>query len=142
MATDTIEAELLALEQRYWQAMQDRDMETALSLTEFPCLVAGASGIASVSPEQYRQMMQGAKYTLHTFDIREGAQVRLLTDDVALVAYQIREEMTVDGEPVTLDAADTSVWVRRDGGWKCAMHTESVAGDGFGRDRNAQPSRR
>lgn len=138
MVTSTIEAELLALEHRYWQAIQDRDVETALSLTEFPCLVAGSSGTASVSPEQYRQMMQGAKYTLHQFEIKDGAQVRLLTDDVALVAYQVREEMTVEGKPLTLNAADASVWVRRNGEWKCALHTESIAGDGFGRDRKGQ----
>jgi len=27
----------------------------------------------------------------------------------------------------------SSVWVRRDGTWTCALHTESVAGDPFGR---------
>jgi uncharacterized protein (TIGR02246 family) len=137
MATNTIDAQLLALEQRYWQAIQDRDVETAVALTEFPCIVAGASGTAAVSQEQYRQMMQSASYTIREFEIKDGAHVRLLTDDVALVAYQVREEMMVDGKPVTLDAADASVWVRRDGEWRCALHTESPAGDGFGRNREA-----
>jgi hypothetical protein len=61
--------------------------------------------------------------------------VRLLGDDVAIVAYQVHEELTVDGKPVTLDAADSSTWVRRDGRWLCALHTEAIAGDPFGRDR-------
>ena len=74
----------------------------------------------------------------HQFEIKDGAQVRLLTEDVALVAYQVREEMTVEGKPLTLNAADASVWVRRNGEWKCALHTESIAGDGFGRDRKGQ----
>jgi ketosteroid isomerase-like protein len=139
MATKTIEGELLAQEQRYWQAIRDRDVDTALSLTEFPCIVAGASGTASVSSDQYRQMMEGAKYVLHEFQLRDGAHVRLLTEDVAVVAYQVREEMTVEGKPLTLNAADTSIWVRRNGEWKCAVHTESLAGDGFGRDREPQP---
>jgi hypothetical protein len=64
-----------------------------------------------------------------------ATQVRLLRDDVAIVAYQVYEELTVDGKPVTLDAADSSTWVRRNGRWLCALHTEAIAGDPFGRDR-------
>jgi hypothetical protein len=36
---------------------------------------------------------------------------------------------------VTLDVVETSVWVRTDGQWLCAAHTESIRGDPFGRDR-------
>ena len=45
------------------------------------------------------------------------------------------EELTVDGKPLQLEAADASVWIKRDGHWRCAVHTESVKGDPFGRDR-------
>ncbi len=38
-------------------------------------------------------------------------------------------------KPVELDAADASTWVRRSGKWLCALHTESIAGDSYGRDR-------
>ena len=61
--------------------------------------------------------------------------VRMLTDDVAVIAYKVHEDLTADGEPVKLDAADTSIWVRRAGRWVCAVHTESIAGDPFGRER-------
>jgi hypothetical protein len=43
--------------------------------------------------------------------------------------------LTVDGRPVTLDASDASVWVRREEQWVCALHTEAIAGDPFGRDK-------
>jgi hypothetical protein len=33
MATRTIEAELLDLERRYWQALKDRDVESAVRST-------------------------------------------------------------------------------------------------------------
>jgi hypothetical protein len=61
--------------------------------------------------------------------------VSLLNDSVALVAYKVHEDLTVDGKKVGMDAADTPVWVRIDGQWRCAMHTESLAGDPYGRDR-------
>jgi hypothetical protein len=36
------------------------------------------------------------------------AQVRLLRDDVAVLVYNVHEELTVDGQPVTMDAASSS----------------------------------
>ena len=45
----------------------------------------------------------------------------------------VHEELTVGGKPVVMDATDASV--QRNGKWLCALHTESVAGDPFGRDR-------
>jgi hypothetical protein len=49
----------------------------------------------------------------------------------------VHERLIVNGEPVTIDAADASTWVRREGQWRCALHTESIAGDPFGRDRTS-----
>ena len=135
MTDKAIEAEILALEQRYWQAIQDQDVEAALRLTADPCIVTGAQGAAAIDRKTFEAMMKSGTWTLRRFEIRPGAQVRLLTDDVAIVAYQVHEELTVEGKALTLDAADASTWVRRDGAWRCALHTESIAGDPFGRDR-------
>ena len=134
--TQTIEAELLGLEKRYWQAIKDKDIDAAMRLTDFPCIVTGSSGVGSIDQKTFGTMMKSASYTLNRFEIK-SEQVRLLRDDVAVVAYQVREELTVDGKPVTVDAADSSTWVRRDDRWVCAAHTESIAGDPYGRDRRA-----
>jgi hypothetical protein len=138
MATTSsaIDAEILDLERRYWQAVQDRDVRTAVSLTEFPCLIAGASGVRSVDQASYEKMMGGASWRIRDVEIEDGAEVRQLTDDVAVIVYGVKEKMTVEGKPVDLHAFDSSVWVRRGDGWKCAAHTEAVAGDRFGGDRN------
>jgi hypothetical protein len=71
---------------------------------------------------------------LHDFAL-DAIAVERLGDDVAIVGYKVREELTVDGKRLTLEAADTSTWVRKDGAWLCAMHTEALAGDPYGRDR-------
>jgi hypothetical protein len=59
----------------------------------------------------------------------------MVGDDVALVAYKVRESLTVDGKPLEFEAADSSTWIRSNGRWLCAMHSESITGDPFGRDR-------
>jgi len=134
MPTVSVEKEIVELENQFWRAIQNKDVAAAKRLTDFPCLVAGASGPARVDEAAFVKMMQGARYTLHGFEIQD-AQVRMLGDDVALVAYKVREDLTVDGKTVRLDAADTSVWIDRGGQWRCALHSESLAGDPYGRDR-------
>jgi ketosteroid isomerase-like protein len=135
MTTQTVEAELLELEKRFWQALKDKDVNTAMSLTDYPCIVTGAQGVGAIDQKTFAAMLKASPYTLRRFKIKDGAEVRLVRDDVAIVAYQVHEELTVDGKPVTLDAADSSTWVRRDGRWLCASHTEAILGDPYGRDR-------
>lgn len=137
MATTQIEQELLTLEKTYWQAIKDKDADTAMRLTDDPCIVTGAQGVGRLDRAKLAGMMKSAAYTLNDFSISDDVQVRLLGDDVAVLAYNVHEELTVDGKPVALDAADASTWVRRNGRWVCALHTESLAGDPFGRDRRS-----
>ena len=130
---DTIERELVDLERRYWQALKDRDVAAALELTDEPCIVAGAQGVGQIDHAGYVRMMEHATWTILDFRIGEDVQVRRLGDDTAVIAYTVHEQLEVDGDPVAFDAADTSTWVRRGGRWLCAAHTESIAGDPFGR---------
>jgi hypothetical protein len=135
MQTSNVEKQLLELERQYWQAMQDRNVEAAVKLTEFPCIVAGASGTMRVERPAFEKMMHDSTYRIRKIELDPDAEVRLLTDEVAVVAYKMTEEVTVDGEKLTLESADASTWVRRNGTWRCAVHTESIQGDPWGRDR-------
>ncbi|MFZ5669848.1 MAG: nuclear transport factor 2 family protein [Pseudomonadota bacterium] len=137
MARQAIETELLTLERRFWQSMMDKDRKAADDLTDFPCIVAGPQGVASLDKKAFAATLEAGNWEIRDFAFGDDVQVRRLSDDVALIAYKVREKLTVDREPVTLEAAETSVWVRRDGRWRCAMHTEALSGDPFGRDRKA-----
>lgn len=133
------EKELLKLERQYWQAVKDRDVDAAMRLTDDPCIVAGASGVGRIDQKSFARIMSSATYTLHDFDVKDP-EVRMIGNDVAILAYKVHERLTVDGKPVSLDAADASMWVRRNGRWVCALHTESVLGDPYGRDRTQKSS--
>jgi ketosteroid isomerase-like protein len=135
MMTKSLKDELLGLEKKYWQAIKNKDIDTAMQLTDDPCIVAGATGVARIDRQKFTEMMNGAKYTLNDFRIGDDAQMRMLGDEVALLAYNVHEELTVEGKRVTIDASDASTWVLRNGRWVCALHTESLKGDPYGRDR-------
>ena len=130
----SLETEILALEKRFWQSMIDKDSDTGARLTADPCLVTGAQGVGRIDRKTFAKMMDTGAWKLHRFEFSD-VKVESVTDDVAVIAYKVREELTVDGKELTLEAADASTWVRDGESWVCALHTESVLGDPYGRDR-------
>lgn len=82
-------------------------------------------------------MVEQAMYELRDYRI-DDVKLQRLADDVAVLAYKVHEDLVVDGAPVVLDAAESSTWVRKNGHWVCALHTESLLGDPFGRDRGTR----
>ena len=132
--THGLKDDIIGLERQYWQAMQDGDVEKMLTLTDDPCVVVGAQGAGSMTHASFRQMMKSPTRKLESFQLSDEI-VQSLGADVAIVVYKVKEVLTVDGKSVTLHASDASTWVRRAGHWLCALHTESVSGDPFGRDR-------
>jgi uncharacterized protein (TIGR02246 family) len=136
--TTTPETEFLQLERRFWDALKDRDARAAEDLTDFPCVVTGAQGVGSIDRQAFAKMVESPNYSIKKAELSD-VTVRLVRDDVAVVAYKVHEQVMVEGQTVTFDAADSSTWVRRDGEWRCAAHSEAIVGDAFGRDRRQFP---
>lgn len=136
MTTASNTKDLLDQERRFWNAMKDKDAEAAGQMTDDGCIIVGAQGVSAIDRKTMAKLTEEGQWELERFRVDdETAQVRFINDDVAIVAYKVNERVAVDGETLNLEANDSSVWVRRDGQWLCAMHTESIAGDPFGRDR-------
>ncbi len=136
MSTTAKTQELLEQERQFWNAMKTKDASAAGRMTDDGCIVVGAQGVSAVDRQSMARLTAEGAWELQRFSFdEETAQVRFLHDDVALVAYKVNERVVVDGSTLDFVANDSSVWVRRNGEWRCAMHTESIAGDPFGRDR-------
>lgn len=123
MRTD---AQIIELENKYWQAMVENDVDTALDLTDEPCIVSGASGVRSVTHAEFQQMMGSSEFKMKDFTIQD-TEIHMLNRTTAVLAYTVREEMVGDGGEVkVIEAADSSTWIKREDGWKCAMHSEAI----------------
>jgi hypothetical protein len=116
--------ELLDLENAYWQAIKEKDVETVKRLTSDPCIVTGAQGAGRLDHHTLDVILRNAPWTLDAFTIKDTPEVLRVNDQVAVVAYHVREELTVEGQPVTLEAADASTWCARTGAG-CASCTPS-----------------
>ena len=139
MANDKAEREVLDLEKRFWDAMKQKDGRSAARMTDDGCIVVGAQGVSAIDSKTMEKLTVEGGWELQHYAFDEkNAQVRFISDDVAIVAYKVNERVVVDGKTMPIDANDSSVWVRRNGEWLCALHTESLAGDPFGRDRTTR----
>ena len=139
--TNALEQELMDVERRFWNAMQEKDAATASRLTDDQCVIVGAQGVSAIDANTMAKLTSEGQWELKQYSLDEQSrQIRFLTDDIAIVAYPVKERVIVDGETLPVEANDSSVWIRRDGQWRCALHTESLAGDPFGRDRAVRAS--
>lgn len=112
--------DILCLEQKYWDAMKNNDVETAVSLTHFPCLVSGPSGTRKISEEQYRKMIN-----MHSAEEYIGVEmakpeVEFLNDCTAVITYCTE----VNG----MSMLDVSTWIKEGDKWLCAFHSENPKG--------------
>jgi hypothetical protein len=136
MPIEKKERELLDLEKRFWDAMKEKDGRSAARMTDDGCIVVGAQGVSAIDSTTMEKLTVEGDWELKQYAFDEkNAQVKFIGDDVAIVAYKVNERVVVDGKTLPIDANDSSVWVRRNGEWLCALHTESLAGDPYGRDR-------
>jgi hypothetical protein len=138
MATNAREKDVLEAEQKFWDAMQTKDGSVAAKMTDDGCIIVGAQGVSAIDPKMMGKMTTEGKWELEHFAFDEKTrQVRFISDDVAIIAYPVSERLVVDGKQMELRANDSSVWIHRDGEWRCALHTESLAGDPYGRDKTS-----
>ena len=124
---------LIELEKKFWQSLVDEDIDAALGLLHEPALMVGAQGAMKFGHAQYREMAEQGAVVLTDFEFSD-MNVFFPNDDTAIVTYRVRQTMAErdepEAEPVEQRMADSSVWVRRGGEWRCVMHTESEMDDG------------
>jgi len=117
-----METQILDLEKKYWQGMEEHDYETVKNLTRFPCIIASKNGVQSVDEAAFKKMFEsGANKKIKVVGI-SGAQTQQ-NENVAVIAYLI--ELGAGDEKQTMKCACTSTWIKEDANWTCAMHTES-----------------
>ncbi len=134
MTAVQMDREILALEREYWESMITRNPEVATRLTAEQSIVVGAEGVGTVSKQEIGAMINSDKWRLKKFEFGD-VKIKSMDKDTAIIAYTVKEDLDVEGKPLTLEASDSSVWSRRNGKWECVLHTEALKGDPFGRDR-------
>lgn len=109
--------DIFKLEKKYWDAMKNDDVDTAVALTKFPCTVAGPTGAHRINKDQYREMMQANQgYQYKDIEIKDP-HIDILNENTALISYSI--------EMKGMKMLDVSTWIREGDKWVCAFHSEN-----------------
>jgi ketosteroid isomerase-like protein len=116
--------EIIALEKSYWDAMKAKDGDRTAELSAKSSLVTGARGVIRIAKEKMGKMTEEGDWTLESYAF-DHVEVATPSPDVALIAYTVRQNMTMDGKSQELRAADSSVWIRGADGWECHAHSEA-----------------
>jgi hypothetical protein len=121
--------EIVALERDYWDAMKRKDGKRTSQLAGKVSLTTGARGVTSIPKAKMREMTEDGHWTLESYEFSD-VEVITPADDVAIIAYKVKQKVTMDGKQQELRAADSSTWIRGADGWECHAHSETFLQDG------------
>jgi len=116
--------EIVALETSYWDAMKAKDGRRTAELSAKSSLVTGARGVSRIAKDKMAKMTEEGNWTLESYAF-EDVEVSTPAPDVAVIAYTVRQDVTMDGKSDSLRAADSSTWIRGTNGWECHAHSET-----------------
>lgn len=96
--------------------MAEDDIDGAVSLTRFPCLIASPKGSRLVVEDDFRSMMKSHSGKDYAGIKMKNELVEILNESTAIITY----EADFNGKT----CLDTSTWVNENGNWLCAFHSE------------------
>lgn len=119
--------EAMNFEKKYWNCLENNDIEMAIKMSDFPVLLAGPQGTKLTDEIEYRKncdSMDSAQMKVHEL---KNFQARELSDGVVSLIYEARYDFIPPGQtPQPMHMACASTWVKKDGQWKCSMHVETT----------------
>jgi hypothetical protein len=127
---------LIELEHRFWKSMVEQDTDTALAMLNEPALMVSPHGAMKFDHAAYREMAEKGSMVLKSYQLSD-IDVVFPAEHTAILTYRVKQSMAPRGrsESVIEEMADSSTWIRKDGSWQCAMHTETPV------DRKNRPPR-
>lgn len=120
--------EIIALEKDYWDAMKRKDGKRTAQLSGKVALTTSARGVGAIPKTKMGAMTEEGDWTLDSYEFSD-VEVVTPADDVAIIAYKVKQKVTMGGKQQELRAADSSTWVRGPDGWECHGHSETFLQD-------------
>ena len=116
--------EIMELERRFWQAMQDMQVDEAVKMLDAHSTSVSDGGVHHFDPAEYKAMALSGNARIRSFELFDE-QVIFPLPDVAVATYTARQCFAMDGETHEMVVYDTTTWVRKDGRWLACAHTET-----------------
>jgi hypothetical protein len=105
--------------------MKSKDGGRTAELSGKNAVVTGPKGVMNISKSKMGEMTREGKWTLESYEF-DDIEVVTPEPDVAIIAYAVKQDVTMDGTAQTLRAADSSTWIRGPQGLECHAHSETM----------------
>jgi len=104
--------------------MKAKDGTRTAELSGAKSVVTGANGVMTIDNDKMGKMTESEDWELISYAFDKVA-VSIPAPDVAIIAYEVRQKVKMNGKTKELHAADSSTWLRGADGWKCHAHSET-----------------
>jgi hypothetical protein len=117
---------LIAMEKKFWQSMVDEQTDVALGMLAESSYMVSPHGAMKFDHAEYRRMAEHGDMVIKRYALGP-VDTTFVGQDVAILCYEVKQVISPRGkaEETEQHVKDTSTWVKVDGKWRCAMHTET-----------------
>lgn len=127
LATDAMDADLVAIEKSLWQAWADAD-SAAFEKHLADVAVNMTPGGVTIGKADNVKMIADAGCKVNSFSFGEFTVLRP-AQNVAFLVYSANQDAVCDGQVIPSRIYATSVYVKDGNTWKAAAYTEAPAAE-------------
>jgi uncharacterized protein (TIGR02246 family) len=124
MAAD-LKDEIVAVEKRAWQAFADHDVKAYSDVWTDDAVEALADGSVLTGKQAILADLKSTNCKVKSFDIGKP-KVRQVSPDVAILTYDLTQDVTCGATKLAPKANASSLYVRRGGKW-LGVHYQETA---------------
>jgi ketosteroid isomerase-like protein len=118
---------LINLENKFWQAMVDKDADTAVEMINEPSVMVSSHGAIKFDRAGYRKMAEQGQQVLTNFALSD-LEVTFPNETTAVLTYRVKQEVASrdnGSESTSQEMNESSLWIKKGKQWLCALHTET-----------------
>jgi uncharacterized protein (TIGR02246 family) len=118
-----IKDDLVAMEKSAWQAFANHDAKAYVENMTADAVEIGADGEMTTGKELLASV-SSRSCNVKSFDLAD-AKLRQPTPDVAILTYNVTQDVTCEGKKSPPKTMATAVYVRQGGKWRWTMYQQT-----------------
>lgn len=122
LAADT-KGDLVAMEKSAWKAFANHDAKAYVANMTDDAVEIGSDG-AVTTGEKLLASVSSRSCNVKSFDLAD-AKLRQPTPDIAILTYNVTQDVTCEGKKSPTKTIATAIYVRQGGKWRWTMYQQT-----------------
>jgi uncharacterized protein (TIGR02246 family) len=120
-----LKEEIVAIEKDSWKAYANHDAKAYGETMTDDAVVAGASGDIMTGKQEILADVSNNPCNVKSFDLAD-TKLRQLSADIAILTYNLTQDVTCGGKKLPAKIFATSIYVRQGGKWRWTSYQETT----------------